>query len=375
MRTLILCLIALMLGAGLAAGQNADEQATAGRQYHIEASRNAIVRAGHHLEADVLMRMVRGDCLNLVTNEQTERYYHVFLPDGGMGWVSRYVVRLFDGPAADETVIVRDGGAADAGTASTAPAAADNFHLAVGRPLGYEVLENRGCVVGYNAQLKIPAWVQYRLTRDRSETEVLDRTNSFDEDGALPRAARATLADYAAVSSDYVRGHMAPADDMLWSVQAEAQCNLLSNIAPQIGTGYNGSVWLRIENRVRRWVLTREDLTIITGPVFESRPYLQAIDRQPETDRQMLYNVVGAGNVAVPTGYFKIIVDMRNLDAPDVLAFMVPHFETVAGPEREIEQYLRSVDDIEALTGLDFLSGLSTTAQEAVEGQPAQALW
>ena len=82
MRTLILCLIALMLGAGLAIGQDADEQATAGRQYHIEASRNAIVRAGHHLEADVLMRMVRGDCLNLVTNEQTERYYHVFLPDG-----------------------------------------------------------------------------------------------------------------------------------------------------------------------------------------------------------------------------------------------------------------------------------------------------
>jgi len=359
MRSVILCLIILALGCGAASAQS----------FHIEASRNAIVRDTPRIDADELMRLERGDVLNLVSPEQTERYYNVVLPDGGEGWVSRYVVRLREGPVEGEAVVEVSARVAPPATVE------DNVHLAVGRPLGYEVLENKGFVVGYNAQLKIPAWVQYRLTHDQSENEVLERTDGFDEDRALPSPARATLADYQAVSSDYVRGHMAPADDMLWNVQAEAESNLFSNIAPQIGSGYNGSVWIRIENGVRRWVKVREDLTIITGPVFEARPHVQQLDRQPETDRQMLYNVVGAGDVAVPTGFFKIIVDMGNLDSPDVLAFMVPHFETVDSSEREIDQYLRSVDEIEEMTGLDFLSGLPETVQSAIEGTVAAESW
>jgi len=359
MRSVILCLIILVLSCGVTSAQS----------FHVEASRNAIVRDMPRIDAAELMRLERGDVLNLVSPGQTERYYNVVLPDGGVGWVSRYVVRVKEGPVEDETV--------EEVVARVAPPASveDNVHLAVGRPLGYEVLENKGFVVGYNAQLKIPAWVQYRLTKEQSEIEVLERTNSFNEDLALPSSARAIEADYDVVRPEYVAGHMAPARDMLWSVQAEAESNLFSNIAPQIGTGYNGSVWVRIEHGVRRWVKVREDLTIITGPVFEARPHVQPLGRQPETDRQMLYNVVGQNDVAVPTGFFKIIVDMRNLDSPDVLAFMVPHFETVDSHEREIDQYLCSVDEIEAMTGLDFLTGLPSAVQEDVEALVAQGSW
>ena len=43
----------------------------------------------------------------------------------------------------------------------------------------------------------------------------------------------------------------------------ELHGNLLTNIAPQIGATYNGSIWKTIENRVRGWVIDREDLTVI----------------------------------------------------------------------------------------------------------------
>ena len=46
----------------------------------------------------------------------------------------------------------------------------------------------------------------------------------------------------------------------------------------------------------------------------------------------MLFNVIGAHDVAVPTAYYKIVVDMRNPEHPDVIAFLVPHIQTVAGP-------------------------------------------
>ena len=44
---------------------------------------------------------------------------------------------------------------------------------------------------------------------------------------------------------------------------AELESNLLTTIAPQIGATYNGSIWKTIENRVRGWVIDREDLTVI----------------------------------------------------------------------------------------------------------------
>jgi endonuclease G len=217
--------------------------------------------------------------------------------------------------------------------------------------------------------------VQYRLTRARSEDNSFPRSDAFEEDAEFPPQARATLDDYAAVSSDYARGHMAPADDMRWSESAEGQSNLLTNIAPQIGQTFNGSIWKTIENRVRSWVMDREDLTIICGPVFESRPRVYPIARQPQTERQKLYNVVGENDVAVPTAFFKIVVDMRNQQSPNLLAFLVPHIETQPGPERRIETYLTSVDRIEELSGLDFLTNLPDNVQEEIESVVAAAPW
>ena len=116
-----------------------------------------------------------------------------------------------------------------------------------------------------------------------------------------------------------------------------------------------------------RLVLDREDVTIICGPICEAKQRVQGIERQPETQRQMLYNVVGENNVAVPTSFFKIIVDMRNPQNPDVLAYLVPHIETLPEPERQPENYLTSVDNIENLTGLDFLTNLPTNVQDNIE--------
>jgi endonuclease G len=366
MREFILSLTWLALAAGVAGAQG----------HYVEASRHAVVRADHDPDAERWLTLERGDRLPAVSGGQTESFYDVRLPDGRLGWVSRYVVRLHEGALAAGELAAAATAAGVTGTGTVGGLSADAaFHLEVGRPLGYEVVAGPGFVLGYDPRLKIPAWVQYRLTRERSETEVLERTDSFDEDVALPAASRAALADYAAVSSDYVRGHMAPADDMLWSAAAEAASNLLSNIAPQIGTGYNGSVWLRLENRVRRWILAREELTVITGPVFSARPRVLAVAGQPATDRQMLFNVVGANDVAVPTAFYKIVVDARDPQAPDVLAFLVPHVETHTDAEREVDQYLTSVDAVEAATGLDFLSGLPAAVQADVESRVPDHSW
>jgi endonuclease G len=343
------------------------------QEFHVEASRTAIIRADPSTSSEETGRLERGDRLNAVTDEQTESFYHVYLLDGTPGWVSRYVVRLYPGPAEGVPGVPIAPGVGGGLSREEEQSAA--FHLAIGKPLGYREIFREGYTVGYDPKLKIPVWVQYRLTAAHSADNTYERTDSFEADGVVPPMSRAVLDDYEDLGGDYVRGHMAPAEDMRWSRSAEDESNRLTNIAPQIGSTYNGSVWKTLENRVRDWVMDREDLTIICGPVFEARGRVEAIARQPETDRQMLFNVIGGNDVAVPTAFFKIVVDMRNAQNPDVLAFLIPHMQTERGPERDIETYLVSVDEIEEATGLDFLTALPETVQEAVESVTAQASW
>ncbi|MCK4510792.1 DNA/RNA non-specific endonuclease [bacterium] len=357
----VVSIVAVLSGAVLA------------QDYHVEASRTAIVREEPSADSEMIRRLSRGDQLNAVTGEQTDGFYHVFLEDGRDGWVSRYVVRLYEGVAenAPPVAVVTDVG----GGLTPAERQYAAWHLALGKPSGYREIVREGYTACYDPKLKIPVWVQYRLTAVRSSNNTYPRTDDFQSDELVPYTARALLTDYDGWYPRYVRGHMAPADDMRWSESAEEESNKLTNIAPQIHHSYNSSIWGTIEGAVREWVKESHDLTIICGPVFEARPEVLAIERQPETPRQMLYNVIGGNDVAVPTAFFKIIVDMRNLENPDVLAFLVPHIETELGPERQMDTYLVSVDEIEEATGLDFLMSLPNAVEDAVESVTAAHTW
>jgi endonuclease G len=332
------------------------------QDYHVVASRNAIVRSAPDGEAEMVLRMQAGDELNTVTIAQTNAHYHVQLDDGRTGWVSRYVVRLVHGPAENPLL---------------PPASEEGVlnHMTIGEPVSFVVLYRKGYVAGYDTRLKIPVWVQYRMTRESSLDDTFVRTNSFDDDTAVHEDGRAYNGDYNVVGDGYARGHMAPADDMLWSAEAEDESNLLTNVAPQIGGGYNSSVWLRVEKAVRDFAERRGDVTVITGPVFTVREYDDPVMNQPETPRQVLYNVLGENNVAVPTAFFKIIVDMADPARPDVIAFLIPHRDTDTPEERALEQYLCSVDDIERATGLDLLTAVPQPVQREIEMQKADALW
>ena len=68
--------------------------------------------------------------------------------------------------------------------------------------------------------------------------EEVDRGKSrFQEDSAIPEKFRAKLRDY--VKSGYDRGHLAPAADAKSSQETMDETFLLSNIAPQVGNGFN----------------------------------------------------------------------------------------------------------------------------------------
>jgi len=119
----------------------------------------------------------------------------------------------------------------------------------------------------------------------------------FAPDPALPESERSELADYR--GSGYDRGHMAPSADQTVSATLQAETFYLSNIAPQVGVGFNQHSWARLESTVREWLRTRGGGWILTGAIF----YDPSEDDPATRDGIIDYFTIGTNAVAVPTHF------------------------------------------------------------------------
>ena len=204
-------------------------------------------------------------------------------------------------------------------------------------------------VLAYNSETKVPDWVLEDLTVDQL-TGRAKRKDTFKADTDINESHRATLADYA--GSGFDRGHMAPAADMVFSQSAMDESFLLSNMGPQVGIGFNRHIWKNLETATRDWARVNDRVIVITGPVYEGEEL----------------EVIGDGEVFVATHYYKIIY---NPSRKRVLAFLIPN-ERLSG--RKFGEFRVSVDDVEELTGIDFLRRLSARDERRPE-RGVDELW
>ncbi|MFC1530058.1 DNA/RNA non-specific endonuclease [Gemmatimonadota bacterium] len=332
---------------------------------YLEVRRSVSLKARPESGAVVLLKLDVGDYLALVQNEKENGYYYAQLYSGGpAGWVYQSFVRRYPGDTPPEAP-VPDNPLADPSihiTANQQSFAAR--HLEIGKPQAVYERVREGYVTAVDARLKIPLWVQYQLSRDDLDGSA-EREDNFYPDTSIPRNARARLQDY--VGSRLDRGHMAPAADMVRSQAIMDESFALSNMSPQVGVGFNQHIWRDLEVAVRGWVEARGTLTIITGPIFTV-----------EGD-SVRYRVIGPTHVAVPTAFYKIIVDHNTSGETEVLAFRMPN-QNISGNQIEedsvsIEEFLVSVDDLEAETGLDFLSALPNEEERRIELSAAIIIW
>ncbi len=231
----------------------------------------------------------------------------------------------------------------------------NNEHIFFGYP-GHEkiILQRRGYVLGYNPEKKIADWVSYHFT-DAYCVKNIGRTEDFRPDPDLPPEQRAELEDYK--GKGYDRGHLAPAADMARDEKTMSESFLLSNMTPQVGIGFNRGIWKKLEEKVREWVKQRKNMYIFTGPIFSDPVH---------------YDTIGPNQIAVPTHFYKIIVSCteagENLDA---IAFILPNQKN---PDNKLSWFITSIDEIEKLTGLNFLNELDLDTEAKLEARIAK-MW
>lgn len=73
----------------------------------------------------------------------------------------------------------------------------------------------------------------------------------------------------------------------------------------------------------------------------------------------------GEKKVAIPDALFKIVIKEISENTVDTLAFIIPNVLPKSG--KNLNQFLASIDSIEELTGLGFLTNFDDEIEKEVE--------
>jgi endonuclease G len=217
----------------------------------------------------------------------------------------------------------------------------------------HRVLRNDGFLVGWSDVRVNPLWVSYQVAAV-DDTRIGSRPDFRPDWRTLWPVGTDSYS-----GSGYDRGHLAPnyAIAAVHGRSAQLDTFYMSNMTPQ-RPNLNRQLWQRLEEAVMDHFAPRFDrLQIITGPIF------------PERFMDNVFNRVGL--VEVPEAFYKIIVAPHD-EAPLALAFIMP--QDVRGNE-PLDDYLVSIDDIEARTGLDFFHELNDNVESVLESEIRTGGW
>jgi endonuclease G len=230
-----------------------------------------------------------------------------------------------------------------------------------------------GYIVGHNDSRKTPNWVIERLTSDLTQGKARRKGRKFAEDKALPEAARAVPEDYMG-NKPFDQGHNAPAADFAGNQKFLDDTFFLSNAVPQVGAGFNESIWRSLETQVRNLVgANRGVLYVITGSVWQedkpikithdvcgtemTLPVVKPVAICPATTSNK--NAKCQAGVSVPAAMYKIVYDPKMDNAFAVLMQNESHSGRYARTRDYIEAHRVGLATIEELTGLHFFTAFS----------------
>lgn len=157
-------------------------------------------------------------------------------------------------------------------------------------------------VLSYDSRNRVANWVLEHLTPAHLDSKDYDRSGlDFFEDRSIHHFFRSTNDDYR--KSGFDRGHLAASGNYRTDKADSKSTFILSNIAPQVGKGFNRDKWNDLENHIRSNIVKQSEHTwVCTGPVYLPK-------RDSVSGKTFVtYQVIGRNHVAVPTHFFKIIL-------------------------------------------------------------------
>ena len=208
----------------------------------------------------------------------------------------------------------------------------------------------------YDPDVKAALWIAYPL-HDCYTRKAVDRTDAWGYDPLIPAKYQVNMEK--GMSNGYDRGHQVASADRLASYDMNAQTFYYTNMTAQVAA-MNQGIWNDLENKIRNEYICRDTLYVVTGCVMTT---------EDDTQVKWVDNRNG-GKVAVPKAYFKVLLRTKSGNTGKAVD---NSNATTIGFWYENRRYsystprvsdVKSVDEIERLTGFTFFPQISDEIKE-----------
>lgn len=187
------------------------------------------------------------------------------------------------------------------------------------------------------------------------------RVETWNYDPDIPNEWQAVLFSGYTNGTTWNRGHQIPNADRNADATMQAQTFYFSNMTPQNGT-LNQKQWASLETKVRDWRCS-DTLYVVTGAYWGENP-------STTTDKQ--------GNVCpIPSHYFKVLARtvagnirttgdrLGDFSASELMT--IGFWAENKSAPGEVVTWVKSVQEIEALTGFEFFPTLPSSVKAQKE--------
>lgn len=215
-------------------------------------------------------------------------------------------------------------------------------------PNDIRVLDRGEFLIGWSATLRHPVWCAYRISEEVKFPT--GKRPGFTKDKSVPNSPAS--AEY--TRSGYDRGHMVPNYAIVsrFGTVAQKKTFMMTNIAPQTPQ-LNRGVWQKLERRIADlWTARYGDVWVIVGCISNKR------------------NTINK-TIDIPDEFYQMIIAKEG----NCIKAMAMLFSQDVSWHEWAARNLISIDELEALTGLDFNPNLPQPLQENLEAQLPSRLW
>lgn len=211
-----------------------------------------------------------------------------------------------------------------------------------------QIIHQQYYSLSYHETHEQAEWVAYELKK-KHLSDAQRKRPYFNED---PKVSSGSAHWRNYKNSGYDRGHLCPAGDRRFSLQAYNETFYTSNITP-MRNDFNAGIWNRLEQKTRYWAKKYDGVFVVTGGI---------LNQQQKT--------IGKEKVTVPDYFYKILLDNRK-GTFRLLAFLIPHEQSKAS----LKRFVVPVDKVEELTGIDFFPNLPDDQESREEATVNLSNW
>lgn len=211
-----------------------------------------------------------------------------------------------------------------------------------------QIIKHTYYTLSYNEKFEQAEWVAYELKKSYVRNNHFQRPFFIEDPKVLTGSA--DWRNYK--NSGYDKGHLCPAGDMEFDLNAYNDTFFTSNISPQIHD-FNDGVWNRLEQKVRYWSVKYDGIYVVTGGVLQNS-----------------LETIGKENVSVPKYFYKVLLSNSG-NKIKMIAFLVLNEPS----DKALYNFVVSVDSIEKLTGIDFFPKLDDKIEVKLESSQDYKSW